>query len=63
MRWNNISAIKPGGGSVMVWECFTVSGPRKYHAITDGTMNSTLYPETLKENDRLPVHDLKLEHD
>ncbi len=46
---------------MMVWGCFAASGPGRL-AIIDGTMNSALYQKILKENLRLSVCDLKLEH-
>ncbi len=39
---NIIPTVKHGGGSVMVLDCFAVSGPGQI-AVIDGTMNSTLY--------------------
>ncbi len=56
---NIIPTVKHGGSSVMVWGCFTASGPGRL-AIIDGTMNSALYQKILKENVRLSVCDLKL---
>ncbi len=43
----------------MVWGCFAASGPGRL-AIIDGTMNSALYHNILKENFRPSVCDLKL---
>ncbi len=54
-----IPTVKHGGGSVMVWGCFAASGP-EWLAIIDGTMNSALYQNILKENVQPSVCDLKL---
>ncbi len=56
---NIIPTVKHGGGSVMVWGCFAASGPGRV-VIIDGTMNSALYQENLKENVQPSVCDLKL---
>ncbi len=41
----------------MVWACFATSGPGRL-AIIDGTMNSELYQQILKENIRTSVREL-----
>ncbi len=46
--------MKHGDGSIMVWACFAASGPGLL-AIIDGTMNSELYQQILKENIRTSV--------
>ncbi|KAF7640693.1 hypothetical protein LDENG_00022540, partial [Lucifuga dentata] len=51
---NIIPTVKHGGGSVMVWGCFAASGPGRL-AVIDGTMNSAIYQEILKENVRPSV--------
>ncbi len=51
---NLIPSVKHGGGSIMVWACFAASWPGQ-PAITDGTMNSELYQQILKENVRTSV--------
>lgn len=42
---------------MMVWGCLAFSGRL---AVVDGTMNSALYQETLKENVQPSVYDVKL---
>uniref|UniRef100_A0A671RAJ2 RNA helicase n=1 Tax=Sinocyclocheilus anshuiensis TaxID=1608454 RepID=A0A671RAJ2_9TELE len=56
---NLIPSVKHGGGGgiIMVWVCFAASGPRRL-AIIDGTMNSELYQQILKENVRTSVREL-----
>uniref|UniRef100_A0A9J7Y0N0 Uncharacterized protein n=1 Tax=Cyprinus carpio carpio TaxID=630221 RepID=A0A9J7Y0N0_CYPCA len=56
---NLIPSVKHGGGSIMVWTCFAASGPGQL-AIIDGTMNSELYQQILKENVRTSVQELNL---
>lgn len=56
---NIIPTVKYGGGSVMVWGCFAASGPGRL-AVINGTMNSAVYQEILKENVRPSVRVLKL---
>ncbi len=46
---NLIPSVKHGGGSIMAWACFAASWPGQ-PAIIDGTMNSELYQQILKEN-------------
>ncbi len=48
---NLIPSVKHGGGSMMAWACFAASWPGQ-PAIIDGTMNSELYQQILKENVR-----------
>lgn len=48
-----------GGGRAMVWGCFAASGPGRL-AVKNGTMNSAMYQNILKENVRPAVGDLKL---
>ncbi len=55
---NLIPSMKHGDGSI-VWACFAASGPGQL-AIIDGTMNSELYHQFLKENVRTSVHELSL---
>uniref|UniRef100_A0A8C6KDX3 Transposase Tc1-like domain-containing protein n=1 Tax=Nothobranchius furzeri TaxID=105023 RepID=A0A8C6KDX3_NOTFU len=56
---NIIPTVKYGGGSVMVWGCFAASGTGRL-AVINGTMNSTVYQNILKENVRPSVRQLKL---
>uniref|UniRef100_A0A8C6K5C0 Transposase Tc1-like domain-containing protein n=1 Tax=Nothobranchius furzeri TaxID=105023 RepID=A0A8C6K5C0_NOTFU len=56
---NIIPTVKYGGGSVMVWGCLAASGTGRL-AVINGTMNSTVYQNILKENVRPSVHQLKL---
>ena len=58
---NIIQTVKHGDNSVMVWSCFAASGPG-WLAVIDGSMNSALYQEILKENFQPSVCDLKLKH-
>ncbi len=50
--------MKHGGGSIIVWACFTASEPGRL-AIIDGIMNSELYQQ-IKENVRTPVWEMNL---
>uniref|UniRef100_A0A8C6VYB8 Transposase Tc1-like domain-containing protein n=1 Tax=Nothobranchius furzeri TaxID=105023 RepID=A0A8C6VYB8_NOTFU len=56
---NIIPTVKYGGGSVMVWGCFAASGTGRL-AVINGTMNSTVYQNILKENVRPSVRQIKL---
>ncbi len=51
---NLIPSVKHGGGSIMVWAFFAASWPGQ-PAITDGTMNSELFQQIIKENIRTSV--------
>ncbi len=51
---NLIPSVKHGGGSIMAWACFAASWPEQ-PAIIDGTMNSELYQQILKENIRTSI--------
>ena len=47
--------VKHGGGSFMVWACFV-----EQLAFIDGTMDSELYHQVVKDNVRTSVHELIL---
>ncbi len=55
---NIVPSVKHGGCSVMVWGCFTASGPGSL-AIIHVTMNSALYQKIPKENVQPSDCDLK----
>jgi len=56
-----IPTVQYGGGSVIIWGRFAASGPRRL-AVVNGTMNSAVYLNILKENIRPSVCDLQLKH-
>ncbi len=51
---NLIPSVKHGGGSIMAWACVAASWPGQ-PAVIDGTMDSELYQQILKENVRTSV--------
>ena len=52
-------AVKHGGGSIMLWGCFSSMGAGHLHVI-DGTMNSTKYCATLEEHPIASTRQLKM---
>jgi len=56
---NLLLTVKHGGGSIMVWGNFALSGPGQ-HAVIDGTMNSGLYQKIIQENVMEYVSELRL---
>ncbi len=50
----NLIQFVKHGGSIMAWACFATSWPGPF-AIIDGTMNSELYQQILKENIRTSI--------
>ncbi|CAI9570513.1 unnamed protein product [Staurois parvus] len=43
-----VSAVKHGGGKVLLWGCRSAAGVGKLH-FNDGVMNSQMYGSILKE--------------
>nr|ACV85768.1 transposase [Acipenser fulvescens]ACV85769.1 transposase [Acipenser fulvescens] len=56
---NTIPTVKHGGGSIMLWGCFSASGPGKLVKI-EGKMDAVKYREILKENLLKSARDLGL---
>lgn len=56
---NFIPCVKYGVGNTTVWACFVDSGPG-WLAIIDEILNSELYWQTVQENVRVSVCELKL---
>ena len=46
---NNIPTMKYGGGSIMLWGCFSVAGAGRI-VRTEVTMNGAKYRQILEEN-------------
>lgn len=56
---NTIPTVKHGGGSIMLWGCFSASGPGKLVKI-EGKMDAAKYREILEENLLKSARDLGL---
>ena len=48
-KHNTISTVKFGGGSIMIWGCFSSKGPGELQVI-HGRMNGSMYREILEKN-------------
>lgn len=56
---NLVPTVKHGGGSIMVWGCFSSKGPGQL-ALIDGRMDSVMYQQILDENIKPSIQKLKL---
>ena len=56
---NTIPAVKHGGGSIMLWGCFSSAVTRKLVRI-EGKMDGAKYREILEENLFQSARDLRL---
>ena len=54
-----IPTVKHGGGSIMVWGCFSAAGIRRIGRI-EGKLNGAKYREILDENLLQSAQDLRL---
>ena len=59
---NTVPTVKFGGGSRMIWGCFSAKGVGKISVI-DGKMNTEKYKQILQENLISSVESLKLRSD
>ncbi|KAK3539900.1 hypothetical protein QTP70_017709 [Hemibagrus guttatus] len=56
---NTIPTVKHGGGSIMLWECFSAAGTGRLIRI-EGRMNAAMYRDILYENLLQSALDLRL---
>ena len=56
---NTIPTVKHGGGSIMLWGCFSAAGSRRLVRI-EGKMNAAMYRDILYENLLQSTLDLRL---
>ena len=59
---NTVPTVKFGGGSIMIWRCFSAKGVGEISVI-DGKMNAQKYKQILQENFMSSVESLELPTD
>ena len=59
---NPVTTVKFGGGSIMIWGCFSVKGVDKISVI-DGKMNAQKYKHILQEKLKSSIESLELPSD